>query len=463
MPMPNPNKAILQLIALCGWLVIIGLGFAALRPEPVLAHQGGFPLLYVAADGADRGECHDLAAPCRTIAYAINRAILGDEVRVAAGTYHLAEADIELLLSEVIPVRGGYRTESGYALQNPTKNPTYLIGPSPIYQAQLEARGFRLIRDAKAADLTAAVTKNTLIATANEPTTFTPCRNGQAGDHLCRGIDLLSRIPLASFSTQPAAANDIWGYVDLDDSREYAIIGLHNGTAVVEVTDPLNPVEVGTIPGPNTVWRDVKVYQFFNGSQSRWDAYAYVVADQVDQGLQIIDLSDLPGSISLAATYTATERAHNIALSDVDYATGVLNSGATAYAYLLGSEKGTGGFRILDLSNPTAPVETAAPPTAQYVHDATTVMITDSRTNDCFGHDPCELYIDFNIGTVDIWDVTDKSSPQMISSTPYAGSGYTHSGWWSQDKMHIFIHDEFDEQIFNHNSRVRTLDISDLT
>ncbi len=38
-------------------------------------------------------------------------------------------------------------------------------------------------------------------------------------------------------------ANDIWGYVD-GNGNEYAIVGLNDGTSIVDVTDPANPFEV---------------------------------------------------------------------------------------------------------------------------------------------------------------------------------------------------------------------------
>ncbi len=439
---------------------------------PALAHPSGFPFRYVAPNGVDDGDCHDPAAPCATIVYAINQALPGDQVRVAAGTYYVAPAHRTLLLSEIIPVKGGYSQTDAFAIQEPDRHKTYLLGLDPADYTPLRAKGFTPIRDGK--EIAFAQSRESvagLRAAPTETTPFTRCRGGQAGPYVCQGIDLLARLPLDAFSLAPAptAANDVWGFVDQDDGREYAIIGLSNGTAVVDVTDPLNPVEVGTVPGTQTFWRDVKVYQFYNDSESRWNAYAYVVADgSVDDGLQIIDLSELPAAISLTTTYTGFKNAHNIYISDVDYATNVLRSGPAAYAYIMGSNLGQGanrgGVRLLDLSQPTAPIEVAAPPLATYVHDGTTFVITDSRTIDCAaGHNPCELFIDFNEDTVDIWDVTAKAEPVRISATPYAGARYTHSGWWSEDKMFLFIQDELDEWAGGQKTRLRTLDISDLT
>jgi choice-of-anchor B domain-containing protein len=76
--------------------------------------------------------------------------------------------------------------------------------------------------------------------------------------------------------------------------------------------------------------------------------------------------------------------------------------------------------------------------------------------------------VDYNESTVDLWDVTDKSDPFQISSTPYDGAAYTHSGWWSADKQFLFVQDESDEKDgfppFSQavSTTLRTLDISDL-
>lgn len=294
-----------------------------------------------------------------------------------------------------------------------------------------------------------------------------PCSGGQANGFPCNKIDLLAQIPLTQFSTAPTSANDIWGFVDKNDNREYAIIGLANGTAVVDVTDPVNPVEVGIVAGLDTLWRDVKVYQFFNNAQGRWNAFAYVTADGLPnfiQQLQILDLTNLPNSVSLAGTFNGFDKAHNILLSNIDYSTGEALPGFTVFAYILGAQPGGGAFRILDLSNPVAPVEiTPPPPNAGYSHDAATMIVTGARTSACAaGHDPCEILVDYNEDAVDIWDVTDKSAPVLVSSATYTNLGYVHSGWPSDDTLFVTIQDELDERDFGLNTTLRTLDVSDL-
>ena len=89
------------------------------------------------------------------------------------------------------------------------------------------------------------------------------------------------------------------------------------------------------------------------------------------------DLSTLPNSVSLAGTFNGFDKAHNILLSNIDYSTGEALPGFTVFAYILGAQPGGGAFRILDLSNPVAPVEiTPPPPDAGSSHDAATMIVT---------------------------------------------------------------------------------------
>ena len=180
----------------------------------------------------------------------------------------------------------------------------------------------------------------------------TTCSGGFAAEYPCQGIDFMSRVPLSSFTGNPASAANLWGYVDLDDNREYAIIGLRNGTGVVDVTDPANPVIVGHIAGVSSQWREVKVYQFFNTSASRWDAYAYVTTEGAGGGIQIIDLTQLPTSVSLANTWTGVSTSHTDQISNLDFSTNVANNPSfPPILYISGAN--TGGLRFVSLANPT--------------------------------------------------------------------------------------------------------------
>ena len=66
------------------------------------------PPLFVAESGADRGDCRDTAAPCRTIGYALQRVGKNGQIRVAGGSYELAAIeDVVYLVSGAIDARGG--------------------------------------------------------------------------------------------------------------------------------------------------------------------------------------------------------------------------------------------------------------------------------------------------------------------------------------------------------------------
>ncbi len=177
-----------------------------------------------------------------------------------------------------------------------------------------------------------------------------------------------------------AGYNDIWGYVD-PSGTEYALLGVRSGTSIIDLSDPTNPVEVAFIPGPQSIWRDIKVHE----------QYAYTVTEQTGsgQGLQIIDLSDLPNSATLINTIdTWFERAHNIFIDN-------------GYAYVIGTEGG-GGMHILDLSDPINPARTAYYTGSNYIHD---VYVWNDTVVACAED------------TYDLVDVSDKSNPQLISSS----------------------------------------------
>jgi choice-of-anchor B domain-containing protein len=433
-----------------------------------MAHSGAHPVRFVAQSGVDKGSCNQPITPCKTINYAVEQSGKGDEVHVAKGDYTLQSMDSFYVLSDMVIVRGGYSIEDKFRSYAPEKNITRLIGLPSQYRAQLASRGFALLRDNKN-DMSAQSIKqlrqlDVYHKINSNIQSKVKCVDGKAGEFPCDGIDLVSHMPLSTFSSNPTSANDIWGFVDLNDNKEYAIIGLRNGTAVIDVSTPDLPKEVGTITGPASTWRDIKVLQRFDQDSDRYKAYAYVTTEASGGGLQVIDLTDLPNSVSLGAKVSEFSTAHNVYMSNVDYATGLALDGLTPHIFIAGSSNNGGAFRIFDVTNPLSPNLVSSPTLGSYVHDATSLVIDDERTSQCAsGHNPCELFVDFNENTVDIWDVTDKQNIEKLSSTGYTNAAYTHSGWWSADKKYIFIQDELDEQRFGVNTTMKVLDISNLT
>ena len=88
----------------------------------------------------------------------------------------------------------------------------------------------------------------------------TPCDSGTAGPYDCNGYDLQSEISLGAMNA--SGGNDSWGWTDPSNSKEYAIVGLNNGTAFIDISVPTSPVYLGKLPThtSSSSWRDIKVY-----------------------------------------------------------------------------------------------------------------------------------------------------------------------------------------------------------
>lgn len=440
-------------------LAVVGQGEA-------FAHGQTDAPLYVAADGVDRGRCDQPEAPCRSISYALRFAGKGGRIRVAEGTYRMdSPEDLFHIVGGLVEVSGGFRR--GFA--QPATGVSVLTGIPHEYRELLDSKGFHVIADTKATageKVEVARKLARLYAELQSGASAAPCVDGSVSGLACDSVDLLSHVAFADISARPAGSNDVWGFVDLNTHREYAIAGFDSGTGVFDVTDPAEPREVGFIDGQSASWRDIKVMQFFDATAARFRAYAYVTTDGASDGLFVIDLTGLPQSVRRTDYVSDFSSAHNVYVTNVDYATGVPNTDAAPLLIIAGANLDGGAFRAYDLSDPARPrfVARGDGGNQKYMHDAASLVITDARKDtQCFGAAPsCQVLLDFNEDTVDVWDVTDPGLPRRLSSTPYANSGYTHSGWPSEDGMFMFVHDELDEQRFGLATTLRVFSLSDL-
>ena len=429
---------------------------------------------YVAVQGKDTGDCERVVRPCRTIQYAQSVAAKGDRLLVAAGAYEVRTAqDLFVLTSGMLDVQGGFDRFDHFARQAPDANQTTLVGVPVEFRQQLRDRGFHVVVDRKGLrprQREALAEFRSGYAAMHASSGRVACSNGsdgKAGEFACSQVDLLSHVALADLQVEPATANDIWGFVDLNTEREYALLGLNIGLAVIDVTDPGNPFQAGQVPGMNSIWRDVKMLQVYEEDTERWKSFGYVSTEAADR-IMVIDLTGLPNRVSLAGRTTDNATSHNVYVSNVEYATGAPVTGwPPPLLHVLGSNQRRGAFRSYDLGNPAAPSLSGESPgdtPAHYTHDATSMVVDDARATACGNSaKPCEILFDFSESTFDLWDFSDQTNPRLLSSTPYDQASYVHSGWWSEDRNFLFVHDELDEANHGLNTTLRIFDLSSLT
>ncbi|MCB0456116.1 MAG: choice-of-anchor B family protein [Flavobacteriaceae bacterium] len=282
----------------------------------------------------------------------------------------------------------------------------------------------------------------------------TPCSGGMAGSYPCNGITLQSYISASTMGG--GEGQDSWGWTDPLDGKEYAIVGLDNGTAFVNITNPVSPIYLGRLNSHTgtSLWRDVKVF----------NNYAYIVSDSNgNHGMQIFDLTRLRSVASPPTTFTEDGwetwgtsgsnrgRAHNIIINE-----------DTGYAYVSGvSPYISGGLVIFNLNiDPENPSIVATYSTGGYCHDAQ-VVIYDGPDPDYQGR---EILIGSFSGSdfLRILDVTNKTSISQISSIDYSNKYYTHQGWFTEDKRFFIVGDEVDEENVGFNTRTLVFDLQDL-
>ncbi|MEO8148130.1 MAG: choice-of-anchor B family protein [Bacteroidia bacterium] len=221
---------------------------------------------------------------------------------------------------------------------------------------------------------------------------------------------------------------NIWGYVD-SLGNEYAIVGTTAGVSIVNVTNPTSPVEVFTVPGLSSSWREIKT----SGK------YAYVTTEATVSGLQIINLSNLPASIT--SKYYTGDGAINGLLTKAH----ALHIDA-GYCYLYGSNLFSGAAVILNLSDPWNPVYTGNTSngglSSNYIHDG------------CVSNDTlwgAHVYGGF----FSVFNLANKSAPVLMQtqSTP---NTFTHNTWLSDNHRVLFTTDEVT------NSYLAAFDVADI-
>lgn len=276
-----------------------------------------------------------------------------------------------------------------------------------------------------------------------EALTEATCTNGFLGAYPCREIDLLAVVPHAEMGG--GSGNDIWGWTDPETGHEYALVGESTGTAFVDISNPGEPVYVGslpthTIPSP---WRGIKVFA----------NHAFMVSEALDHGMQVFDLTQLrhvtapPVTFSETAHYAGFGSTHTLALDT-----------RTGFAYAVGTRTCEGGLHVVDVRTPAAPRAAGCFSFDGYTHETQCVVYQGPDTV----YRDREICLNSNEDTLTIVDASDKLEQALISRTGYGGSAYTHQGWLTEDQRFFLVNDEGDEQAFRHRTRTWIWDVSDL-
>lgn len=223
----------------------------------------------------------------------------------------------------------------------------------------------------------------------------------------------------------PYSAASIWGYVD-DDGTEYALVGTYAGVSIVDVSDPDNPEVKFDVPHTQNLWREIKTYGH----------YAYAT-NEVGGGLLVIDLSDLPNSVS-QSTFTYTDQSGGV--QDHAHTLWIDEFGKL---YLFGGSYGAGGATIFDLAANQLNPPYLGKYEQHYIHDGFV------RGDTLWAS---EIYS----GQLEIVDVSNPQLPVPLGSvnTP---NFFTHNAWPTHDNHFAFTTDEVD------NSYLTAYDVSDLS
>ena len=219
---------------------------------------------------------------------------------------------------------------------------------------------------------------------------------------------------LLSYFSFEEDCSDITGFYQ--DGREFAVIGLQNGAAFIDITDPYNPFETGRIDGSNSIWRDLKY----------WDRHVYI-GTEAEDGIKIVSVDNLDEPI-LVNTITDMLTSHNIHV-DLD-----------GYLYVVGSD--VYDVWIYTLDDPANPTLVGTWNT-EYCHD---IEVYNNKLY-CAG-----IYT----GNLHIVDVSDKTNPFTLASHFTGISGIsTHDVAVTEDEQYLFTGDE------NLSGHIKVWDISD--
>jgi choice-of-anchor B domain-containing protein len=291
--------------------------------------------------------------------------------------------------------------------------------------------------------------------------------------------------------------SDIWGWVDPKYGKEYALVGMWDGTSIVDISNPTNPQVIcfiettrGVVDGLddfNNIWRDIKVVNDVMYVGSEVDFHGIQTFDLTKlqtfprgngiDGVPIIspDLTKLQtfprgngngGVPIISPDYVTPEvgSSHNLVAAPeagMIIAVGVASSDKTCPAV----DGVVATLVLFDVSKtPVTPTFercvylNAGDGGRGYVHDAHCIKYNgpDEKYK---GVNVCALSMESEIVFYNLDDLVE------ISRFTYETAAYVHQGWFSEDHTVFYADDELDELLETTEddfSRCYIFDVTDL-
>ena len=226
-----------------------------------------------------------------------------------------------------------------------------------------------------------------------------------------KGEDLLTLHGQIQFNDDGngAGGSDVWGYTT-PEGEDYAIMGIYEGVAFIRVEDmAIVDTVLGPMDNDSYYHRDIQTFGH----------YAYVVSENLgtNEGLQIIDMSNLPNQVELVnvTTFNNNPRSHNLHI-DVEM----------GFAYVCAPNHD--GFRVLDLSNPEIPSDVS--------------FVDTDHIHDVYARNDTAYTAEGGRGTFAIYDMMNKSNPVLLARVAIPNSGYVHNIWPSDDGKYVITTEE---------------------
>ena len=218
--------------------------------------------------------------------------------------------------------------------------------------------------------------------------------------------------------------NDITGWHDSSNGREYIICGTTDSIYFFDISIPTQMKLVQVKTGKSTFVR--------NRDYETYSHYAYCVSDQGfgDGQLQIFDLSYLPDSVhEVYSSNVLGKFTHTIFIDPLS---------KRLYMCMNAKPSGFSAMDILGLENPEQPVllaklEVPTKPNGNPLFNKVHEMYARNDT----------VYLSCEEAGLFIFDLTNLTNQRLLTSiTSYPDQGYNHSSWLDKTGRYLMFTDE---------------------